>query len=147
MSLPIAIICDLDGTLCNANNRRHYVTEKPKNWKKFYEEAHKDKPNYPIYYLINAIARDREVIYVSGRPDNYRKLSETWLKEWNCPEGKLLMRKEGDFRPDYEVKKEIYDNEIKDKYEILFCIDDRKQVVDMWRSQGLTCLQCADGEF
>jgi hypothetical protein len=63
------------------------------------------------------------------------------------PKGILLMRKEGDFRQDYIVKKEIYDRDIREAYKILFCIDDRKQVTDMWREQGLVCLQCADGLF
>ena len=31
--------------------------------------------------------------------------------------------------------------------EILFVLDDRSQVVKMWRELGLTCLQVADGNF
>ena len=57
------------------------------------------------------------------------------------------MRKDGDYRPDTVVKKEIYEREIKDKYEVLFAIDDRTQVVKTWRELGLTCLQCANGDF
>jgi len=26
-------------------------------------------------------------------------------------------------------------------------IDDRQVVVDFWRAEGLTCLQCAPGDF
>ena len=33
------------------------------------------------------------------------------------------------------------------KYSASIVLDDRKQVVDMWRSLGLTCLQVADGDF
>lgn len=36
---------------------------------------------------------------------------------------------------------------IKDKYDVLFAIDDRSSVVDMWRDLGLVCLQCAEGAF
>lgn len=57
------------------------------------------------------------------------------------------MRKDGDFRKDSIVKEEIYREWIEPFHEVLFCIDDRKQVVDMWRSIGLTCLQCAEGNF
>ena len=59
----------------------------------------------------------------------------------------LHMRKTGDSRKDCIVKKEIFDAEIKDKYYIEFILDDRDQVVKMWRSMGLTCLQVADGNF
>ena len=47
----------------------------------------------------------------------------------------------------YERAKEIYDNELKGKYNIKFIVDDRDQVVKMWRSLGLTVLQCAEGNF
>ena len=36
---------------------------------------------------------------------------------------------------------------IKDKYQVDYVLDDRNQVVEMWRSLGLTCLQVADGDF
>jgi hypothetical protein len=34
-----------------------------------------------------------------------------------------------------------------DKSKILFVVEDRNRVVEMWRSEGLVCLQCAPGEF
>ena len=34
-----------------------------------------------------------------------------------------------------------------DKSKILFMVEDRSRVVEMWRSEGLVCLQCAPGEF
>ncbi len=41
----------------------------------------------------------------------------------------------------------IYEEHIKAKYDILLAIADRQQVVDMWREQGLVCLQCDKGDF
>jgi hypothetical protein len=58
-----------------------------------------------------------------------------------------MMRKQGDFRRDSIVKKEIYDNDIKGKFDVEFVLDDRQQVVDMWREIGLKCLQVAPGNF
>jgi hypothetical protein len=57
------------------------------------------------------------------------------------------MRATADPREDYIIKKEIYETQIKDKYDVLFCLDDRKQVTQMWREQGLVCLQCEFGEY
>jgi hypothetical protein len=34
-----------------------------------------------------------------------------------------------------------------DRSKILFVVEDRSGVVEMWRSEGLVCLQCAPGEF
>ena len=57
------------------------------------------------------------------------------------------MRKTGDNRKDAIVKREIYETHIKDKYQVDYVLYDRNQVVEMWRSLGLTCLQVADGDF
>ena len=57
------------------------------------------------------------------------------------------MRKNGDFRKDFIIKKEIYEKFIKPKYEVLFVLEDRDQAVKMWREEGLTCLQVAPGNF
>jgi hypothetical protein len=58
----------------------------------------------------------------------------------------LYMRQDGDFRRDDIVKQEILDKYI-DKDRVLFVLDDRDQVVDMWRRNGLTCFQVAEGDF
>lgn len=140
-----AIIVDLDGTLCNVKHRRHHIENK--RWDKFYEELTNDKPNLWCLEIIRRFSLD-EIVFVSGRPDNYRAKTIEWLRFFtNHGDCKLLMRKEGDFRKDSVVKEEIYREQIKPLYDVMFCIDDRKQVVDMWRSIGLTCLQCAEGDF
>jgi hypothetical protein len=59
----------------------------------------------------------------------------------------LFMRKSGDYRKDSVVKKEIYERHIKEDFNVEFVLDDRDQVVKMWREQGLVCLQVAEGNF
>lgn len=57
------------------------------------------------------------------------------------------MRKSGDMRKDSIVKREMFDEHIRGRYNVNFVLDDRNQVVELWRSMGLTCLQVADGDF
>jgi hypothetical protein len=57
------------------------------------------------------------------------------------------MRKRNDFRKDFEVKREIYEAQIANRFDVLCVFDDRQQVVDMWREVGLVCLQVAAGDF
>lgn len=59
----------------------------------------------------------------------------------------LHMRPAGDRRRDSIVKAELFDRHVRDQYRVLVVLDDRKQVVEMWRSLGLTCLQVAEGDF
>ena len=44
-------------------------------------------------------------------------------------------------------KAEIYEKELKGKYNIIMIYDDRDQVVETWRSLGLKCAQVEYGEF
>lgn len=144
-----AIIVDLDGTLCNNEKRQHFMERTPKDWKGFYDGIRNDSVNEWCKNIINHYYSPQEcsIILLSGRPDNYGAVTVGWLINNLIQYTYLFMRKEGDFREDYVVKQELYDNEIKDKFDVLFCVDDRKQVVDMWRRNGLTCLQCAEGNF
>jgi hypothetical protein len=45
------------------------------------------------------------------------------------------------------VKLEIFDREIRHKYNVVAVFDDRRQVVEAWRSLGLSVFQVAPGDF
>lgn len=144
------IICDLDGTLANCEHRVHHVRDKPKNWDAFYAGVREDAVHNPVLYVLNDLAdRTPVLIFCSGRPERCREDTVWWLQNvcHLSPDGyTLLMRKDGDYRADYIVKQEILDEHI-DKSRVLFVLDDRQQVVDMWRRNGLTCFQVAEGNF
>ena len=57
------------------------------------------------------------------------------------------MRMQGNNEKDSVIKRRMFDNHIRGKYYIEYVLDDRNQVVEMWRSIGLICLQVADGDF
>lgn len=86
------------------------------------------------------------IIYLTGRPEKYRDMTTEWLGkndlDFHCY-SHLFMRPDGDHRPDYVIKREIYEREIKDKYDVIGVFEDRQQCVDMWRALGLTCFQAA----
>lgn len=148
-----AIIVDLDGTMCDTSHRQHLVDAK--KWDEFYEALDHDPINQWCDDVVWAVQNEMrwKIIYVSGRPEKYRKKTVAWFTEkWGVEVGqdedfKLFMRKDGDFRQDAIIKKEIYQNHIEPFFNVKLCIDDRKQVVDMWRSLGLVCFQCAEGDF
>lgn len=150
------IVCDLDGTLANCEHRLHHIQSNPKNWDAFFAGAREDGVHEVVHQLlinmcgwhIHHEMRTHEVIFCSGRPERCRTDTEWWLDtKTDAPSGyKLLMRKDGDFRPDHIVKQEILDAHIP-KDRVLFVLDDRQQVVDMWRRNGLTCFQVAEGNF
>ncbi len=145
-----AIIVDLDGTLCDVRHRLHFVKQSPPDWPAFFDACVDDQPNVSVVALYDMAIRSAHaaVIYVSGRPETHRAQTEAWLERWNLAgHTQLLMRPAGDYRPDAIIKRELYDQHIAGNYDILFSVDDRDQVVRMWRELGLTCLQCAEGDF
>lgn len=131
-------IFDIDGTLAKMNGRSPYD----------YSKVHTDIPNHQITMINRILANTGlPIIIVSGRTDDCETETRDWLINNNVIFDKLLMRKKGDVRNDAIVKREIYENELKDKYNILAVFDDRDRVVAMWRSLGLTCLQVDYGTF
>jgi hypothetical protein len=143
------VVFDIDGTLANINHRRVYLETDPPNWSKFNELMGDDTPNAPVVslYMTLWISGRYELILASGRSERYRSITERWLT-WNeIPFGRLVMRADGDYRADHRVKQDIHDRLISGGKSIVFVVDDRQQVVDMWRRNGVMCLQCDVGDF
>ncbi len=137
---PTVIIVDVDGTLALMGDRSPY------DW----HLVGTDRPNQPILDIVKAVAPKVDaVIFLSGRDAVCRDQTWAWLMEQfgsDLPYATLLMRPEGDRRRDAVVKRELFDEHVAG-HNVLAVFDDRRQVVEMWRSLGLTCLQVAPGNF
>lgn len=143
------IIFDIDGTIADIKHRRTFLESDIPNWKSFNEHMGHDAVNHPIAELYRTLwaSNKYNIILVSGRSESYRKLTEQWLT-WNeIPFSNIIMRQDGDSRADHIIKEEILTKLQKDNHSILFVVDDRQQVVDMWRKNGVPCLQCDYGDF
>lgn len=139
-----AIIVDIDGTLALKGERSPY------DWSRVGE----DKVNEPIHNLLWRFAHgykdwgdEINFILVSGRDEICRPQTKRWIKENKIVCDALFMRPQGNTEKDTIIKERIYREHIEGKYNVLFVLDDRDQVVKMWRSLGLTCLQVAEGNF
>ena len=84
---------------------------------------------------------------VSGRDGECEDITREWLRANKVPYDYLYMREAGNNEKDYVIKKRIFDEHIRDRFNVLFVLDDRDRIVEMWRSLGLTCLQVAEGNF
>lgn len=145
-------IFDIDGTIADCSQRLHFIQQEKPDWESFYKDCVNDKPIVPTIELLCALREHgAKIIFITGRPCKYMNETIQWLQKYACEnvEG-LFMRKNGDHRPDYIVKKEIYENCIKPNLKndcVWGVFEDRKQCVDMWRRLGLTCYQVADGNY
>ena len=148
------IIVDLDGTIADCSHRLHLIQGEKKDWNAFYKACKDDKPIERVLSIVNTLEEYHDLVFITGRSEICREETYEWLDKnsyMTCSE--LLMRKEGDFRPDTEVKKELLDEYLNknnmncdyDSVEMVF--EDRSSVVKMWRELGLTVCQVAEGDF
>lgn len=148
MAKTKAIIVDLDGTLANIEHRRCHIEGTKKNWKAFFSEISEDLPHAWCQYLVANMANTHSIIYLTGRGYEYEKETRNWLDENSPVTGWFLfMRPKDNFEKDCVIKERVYKEHIEPNFEVSFCVDDRNQVVDMWRSLELVCLQCYEGDF
>jgi len=136
--LPDCVCVDVDGTLAHMGNRS------PFDWNK----VDRDTLNVIVAEQVEFHhSKGRKIIIISGRDEVCKALTEEWLKFHDVHYDEIHMRPENDYRKDNIIKKEIYDNKIKPRYNILCAYDDRKQVVDMLYKEGIFCFNVNQGGF
>lgn len=135
-------VFDLDGTLADCSHRLHHLDAK--DWRSFFAACGEDKLIEHVRLIFWRLAGDGNRVEIwSGRSDECRAETEAWLERHDLYPDALLMRTAGDKRPDDMVKAEFLNGG--GWPDVIF--DDRKRVVDMWRSKGIACFQVAAGDF
>ena len=154
MSRRKCYLFDIDGTIADLTHRLPYIQKTPKigvfwiYWDAFFGACGSDAPiQHIIDLLITLHDADHQIILVSGRSDQSKTETLEWLTRHGLPDVPLYMRRQGDHRPDYQVKAELLDRIIADGWRPVMAFDDRDQVVKMWRERGVPCAQVADGNF
>lgn len=149
------VIFDLDGTLANIDARRKLsIKDNGKmDWDKFFDPANidLDLPNDPVIQMAQLLKDSgKTIIIFSGRSKATKDATRNWLNRNNVPFDVLKMRPTGHpwaFMPDDKLKQTWLDDLVPDRNRIMCIFDDRDKVVKMWRDNGLTCFQVADGDF
>ena len=122
------LLFDIDGTLAKMNGRSPY------EWHRVGE----DLPRWEVVRYAKLLTNSNQsIIVMSGRDSVCRVETERWLADHGIVYSELLMRPEGDSRPDWMIKEELFDNHIKDRYYVSHVVDDRKMMVQHWCSMGM----------
>lgn len=137
LDAPPAIIVDIDGTLAS-----HEGVRNPYEW----DKVGLDKPRMNVVNFVKMMFSNTEIILLSGRDGSCREQTIGWLLQHGIPYDILLMRTAGDSRSDYVIKKELF-NVVRNDFNIILAIDDRDQIVNLWRSMGIECWQVNYGKF
>lgn len=139
------LIVDLDGTVADASHRLRLLPD----WDAFYSACDGDTPHEDIIMLVNLFHLKGQctINYLTGRVERVRYKTLAWMMQNNCAPGNLLMRPDGDHRMDSELKLEMAQKAGLTPKNVFFALEDRDQVVRMWRENGYRCLQVNDGDF
>lgn len=164
------IVVDIDGTIADNSHRQHLIERKtdafgqkigpPPNWDQFFLECGGDAPIHHVIEVVHALHEAGNVIsFWSGRSEDVYDLTFNWLFEHGLTFDYdktgaelsrpvfLRHRPSGDYTPDEELKRRWLNEERKLGRQPHLVLDDRQKVVDMWREEGIPCMQVAPGDF
>lgn len=134
-----AVIADLDGTLVDVSSISHLVEGEDRDFHAFHAGSKDCPPRPEVVEAVRAAhAAGRAVLVVTSREFIWRDLTLDWLQEHDVPYDQLVMRIVGDYRPDHVVKAEMLDQLEKDGYAVLEAWEDSADIVELWRSRGVT---------
>lgn len=146
-NLPVCVISDIDGTLTlGPKNRSPYEWHKVGN----------DDVNIGTAHILDGVKviNYAKVIIFSGRDEVCRPETEDWLDRHDIEYDELYMRRTGHVDEngnqvkDTVVKAEFFEKYIRGKYNVLFIMDDRPQVVRLWQDYyGLNVLALGDQRY
>ena len=133
------MIVDIDNTIANIDHRLKYIINKDgsdrkkKDWDNFFKGMINDKERTEVTYIINSIWNFFHIVFVTGRPEKHRPVTEAWIEKvfGEFPSRYIYMRPDGDRRDDDIVKKEL----TKDLKDVAYIFEDRPRVIRMYREQ------------
>lgn len=130
-NLPMAVICDIDGTCAHMKGRG------PFDW----DKVDTDEVDEDVRDILNMYYdMGYKIVMLSGRDAVCRAKTESWLFDNGIPYDALFMRKEADLRKDYFVKQDLFNAHVADVYNVKLVIDDRPQCLRLWHCLGLKVL-------
>jgi len=138
-SLPKCILVDVDNTIAKMVNRT------PFEWSKVKQDEVKEN----IVNVVKMFHKNGKKIFIfTGRDGCCLEDTRQWLLEKGVPFDNIFIRPAGNNEKDSIIKKRLFEENIRGKYFCELVLDDRDQVVKMWREDlGLTCLQVDYGNF
>ncbi len=133
-ALPLAVF-DVDGVLADVSHRLHHLQASPQRWERFFQAADRDPLLDEGAARLRIALRDHDVVYLTGRPERTRGLTEHWLATHDLPTGPLIMRDDHDHRPARWMKREVL-RMLAEERDIVSVLDDDPAVVAVLEADG-----------
>lgn len=136
-----AVIFDIDHTLCIFDKKRNDIQDAMENAIPI--KGMKDLVCVIQEGILQAVGGGT-IIFVSGRPERYRKETIRWIESYIADfldeDESLILREDDEFSSDEEMKDRAL-NKIKKRYEVICAFDDKESVLEMYHRNGVTCFK------
>jgi predicted secreted acid phosphatase len=147
-----AVIVDIDGTISNSPHVAQFTSPEGKvDWEAWISSTRFAPINEWCKEICVAMQRrGYRLIFMTARSSNFNghEITREWLNNHLNSEGifeyELMMRPKDDFRPDSEIKQDLYWTSVYPHYDVLFAVDDKHNIIDLWRNLNIPALHCAD---
>ena len=131
---PLAIV-DIDGVVADVRHRLRHLEGRRKDWDAFFAAAREDPAHPEGVAVVHTLARDHELVFLTGRPERLRADTAEWLDAHGIGGHRLLMRPAGDRRPAATVKVQILEQIARGR-SIGVVVDDDPVVLEAMRAAG-----------
>ena len=132
-------VVDIDGVVADVRHRLRHVTERPKDWGAFFAGAADDPVLSEGEETVRRLAEVYDIVYLSGRPERLRGVTERWFRQHDLPPGPLVLRPSDDFRPARFLKVEVL-RQLAETRTVVVLVDDDPRVLDEARQAGFDVL-------
>ena len=93
--------------------------------------------------IMSFMENGLDIIVVTSRREWWRGVTSIWMAKNGIYHDALYMRKDGDFRKDYEVKDDILFR-INKQWDVLHAFDDNPSVIELWEKNGIPTTKIGD---
>lgn len=136
------IVVDLDGTVAMKSDRSPY------DYSRVYEDSVVEDVMEVVQSVVNRPEKV-DLVFLSGRNEDCREQTTKWIDDklnLSVPYDLHMRPSTEPNDPDFYVKDRLFEEHL--SHRRVYCIlDDRRQVVQMWRTKGLTVFDVAGNKF
>ena len=140
---PYAVV-DLDGVLADVTGRLHHLEGSRRNWPAFFAGIPDDTPYAEGFAVARELVADHDLIYLSGRPEHTRVVSQEWLDRNDAPRARLLLRDDRDRRPARILKVALL-RRLQRERRVAVLVDDDPAVCQAARDAGFRVFEATWG--
>jgi len=94
----VLAVFDVDGVVADVRHRLHHLDGLGR-WDEFFDDADKDGLLDEGARLVADLAAEHDVVWLTGRPEWLRDVTEDWMARHGLPCEELHMRPFHDYRP------------------------------------------------